>query len=118
MGQWIAKFVGYAVMLLGGWVFGMNGWQALTSDGGYEGRILWLVLGTGLAGFVGGLFYLLSFDGPRSLRTERVRLWGWAGMLISALLPHSLTLLILPLVFLAVPMLPHLRMKDEPSTSG
>lgn len=119
IGVTFARFVGLVVLILGGWIAGLNAWLSLVSGDGYDGSVLALVLLTGIAGAVGGVAYLLSFDGPKRFRTQRVRLYGWAGMLISALLPTSLTLMILPMVILVSPLLPWLRVaEEEPATSG
>ena len=118
MGLTFARFVAFVVMILGGWIAVANGVQAVQGTPGYTGWVLALVLSTGLAGAVGGLMYLASFDGPRRFRTERVRLYGWAGMLISALLPTSLTLMLVPMVAIVFPRLSYLRMEEEAVTTS
>ena len=58
-----------------------------------------------LAGLLGGIAYLLSIDGPERMRTRSWRVWGWLGLLASATLPHSFTLVVLPAVLLLIPTL-------------
>lgn len=71
----------------------------------YSGWILAWILFSGIAGAVGGVIYLLSFDGPERFRTRRHRFWGWGAMLLAFLLPTSLTLMLVPLVLLLIPSL-------------
>ena len=113
MGLTFARFVAFVVMVLGAWVAVANGAQAIRGTPGYTGWVLLLVLFTGLAGAAGGLLYLASFDGPRRFRTERHRLYGWVGMLISAMLPTSLTLMLVPMVAIVFPRLSYLRIEDQ-----
>ncbi len=95
-----SRFMGWAIMILGGFMF----WRNIT-ERVFSGWVLVAILTAGVLGFVGGLTYLLSFDGPTGLRTKRVRLAGWSGMLLSQMLPTSLTVMTLPLVVLLLPTL-------------
>ena len=73
-----------------------------------------MVVSVGISGALGGLAYLASFDGPQALRTQRLRLGGWFGMLIATLLPSSLTLMLVPMVLVACPLFPYLKLAEEP----
>lgn len=112
MGRTFVRFVAVSVALLGTWMFilniGARGWDPWTH--------LW-ILGSGIAGAVGGVLYLLSMDGPKRLRTKRTRLIGWFLMLVSVLLPTSLTFMLVPLVLLLIPNL-FKAPGEEPVTSG
>jgi len=94
------RLVGLAVTLLGAWVLFIN-----LADISYSGWVLVWILSAGLVGAVGGVLFLLSFDGPPRARTRWVRLLGWLGMLFLALLPWSFQFVMLPLVLLALPAL-------------
>jgi hypothetical protein len=120
MGVTFARFVGLMVLILGGWAATSFIWALFTEDSRTESLgLVALVVFMWLAGAVGGLFYLLSFDGPNRFRTQKTRMWGWIGMLAAGLVPTSLTLMILPLVAAVIPLLPWLRVRDEkPATSG
>jgi hypothetical protein len=86
--------------ILGVWVFAIN----LIEDS-YSGETLRWILASGGLGAVGGLLYLLSFDGPDSLRTRWIRISGWIGMLVLAVLPWSFSFLVLPMFALTIPTL-------------
>jgi len=86
--------------MLGVWVLAIN----LIEDS-YSGVIRVWILASGGLGAAGGLLYLLSFDGPDRFRTRWIRLSGWVGMLVLALLPWSFTFLVLPMVLLTIPTL-------------
>ena len=101
LGMLLARFVALVVVLLGAWIFLIN----LGERGYDEPWILAWVLFSGLAGAVGGVLYLLSIDGPERFRTRSWRLWGWGGMMASALLPHSFSFIIIPLVLALLPSL-------------
>lgn len=96
LGRTFARFVGVVFALLGTWVFAAN-----LIERPYSGSILAMILVAGLAGGVGGIVYLLSFDGPDRFRTRGTRLGAWIGMLVLALLPSSVSYLLLVLVVLA-----------------
>ena len=108
MGATFARFVAFVVMILGTWTFVRN-----VTGANYEGLVLVWVIGSSLSGGVGGLLYLLSWDGPQRLRSQRVRSGAWLAMLASALLPTSLTLMILPMVIAVCPLLPSSRVTSE-----
>jgi hypothetical protein len=118
MGRAFARFVAVIVMILGAFNVVSTSVGLVGSE--IEGPFLLLVLffATNVAGALGGLGYLLSFDGPRNLRTRRMRLFGWGGMLLYSLLPTSLTLMILPMVLVVTPLLPWFRVDEEPATAG
>lgn len=100
MGQTYARFVGLVMTILGVWVFAIN-----VIEDSYSGGTLRWILASGALGAVGGVLYLLSFDGPDPLRTRWVRVSGWIGMLVLAVLPWSFTFLVLPMFALTIPTL-------------
>lgn len=119
MGLTFARFLGLVVMILSGWGLFVNVIGALRGEIEAPWYLLALVVSTGICGTLGGLAYLLSFDGPRSLRTQKLRLGGWAGMLIAMLVPTSLTLMMVPLVLFVSPLIPYLRVgEDQPVTTS
>lgn len=117
MARMYARFVAISVAILGAWIFVINLFEL---DG--EFWILSWVLLSGLAGAAGGVLYLLSMDGPERFRTRSRRFIGWLAMLVSVMLPTSLTLMLVPLVLLLIPSLFAMRPQDgeaeEPVTSG
>ncbi len=100
MGRMYARFVAVSVAILGAWIFVIN----LIQLDGPAWVLVW-VLFSGLAGALGGVLYLLSLDGPQRFRTRRQRVIGWLAMLISVLLPTSLTVMLIPLVLSVIPSL-------------
>lgn len=118
MARAFARFVAVIVMILG--AFNVVSTVVGLFNSEIEGPFLLLVLflTTNVSGAVGGLAYLLSFDGPKYMRTQRMRLYGWGGMLIYSLLPTPLTLMILPMVVVVIPIFPWFRAQEEPATSG
>jgi hypothetical protein len=96
----LARFVGLVFALLGLWILVGN-----LAVGGYRGAVLAWILSSGFLGFAGGVLYVLSFDGPARFRRRFVRGLGWAGMLALALLPTTLTIMLLILVLAAIPSL-------------
>ncbi len=101
------RLMGLIFMILGFWVVIVN-----LVEHAYAGWVLVWIIGAGLAGAAGGVVYLLSFDGPNRFRNRTSRLLGWGGMLFLSVLPTSLTLVLFPLVLLAIPTL-FLREEDE-----
>lgn len=95
-----ARFVGLLFALLGGWIFAINFF-----DNSYSGAVFAWIIVAGASGAIGGVLYLLSFDGPTRFRTLKVRLTGWVGMLILGLLPWSFAFLMIPLLLLTIPSL-------------
>jgi hypothetical protein len=94
-----ARLTGLVVLLYGAWMFSVNLLEGVTGSNGYDPRwMLFLVLGFGLAGAIGGILFLLSLDGPPRFRTRSYRLIGWVGMLICAVLPTSLYYVLLIMV--------------------
>ena len=109
VGSTFARFVALGVALLGLWVLVGN-----LADISYSGWTLAAVLLAGAAGAIGGTAYLLSFDGPPRVRTVSIRRLGWGGMLVLALLPSSLSLLLLLVVLALTPTLfTRSKTKDE-----
>lgn len=100
LGRTLARLVGLVFALLGGWVVLIN---LLTRS--FSGQVLAVILTAGALGAMGGVLYLLSFDGPARFRTRSARMAGWAGMVALALLPSSLSLGLLALVLLVIPTL-------------
>jgi len=109
------RLVGLAFTLLGIRILTVN-----LAELSYSGWILVWILSAGFLGVVGGLPFLLSFDGPARFRTPRLRLVGWLGMLLLALLPWSFQYVMVLLIALAYPAArqpqPKDRMSPEPST--
>ena len=95
-----ARFVGLLFALLGGWIFAVN-----IFDDSYSGTVFAWIIVAGVSGAIGGVLYLLSFDGPTRFRTLKVRLTGWVGMLLLGLLPWSFAFLMIPLLLLTIPTL-------------
>ena len=91
------RLVGIVFALFGGWLFYLNVAQV-----SYSGWVLIWILTAGIAGAAGGVLFLLSLDGPDSLRSSRVRLIGWLGMVYCALLPWSFSFVMVPMVLLAL----------------
>jgi hypothetical protein len=60
-----------------------------------------VVIGFGLVGVVGGVTFLLGWDGPVRFRSSMTRTLGWLGMMFMAFLPWSFTFLFFPLVALS-----------------
>ena len=89
-----------AFVILGEWVFAVN-----LLEPRYSGWIRLWVLGSGVLGAVGGLAFLLSFDGPNRLRNRGVRFLGWMGMVAFAVLPWSFWFLMVLLTLLVIPTL-------------
>jgi hypothetical protein len=116
MGLTFARFVALSATILGVWIFVVN-----SIEHHYDSWIgLWVIL-SGLAGAIGGPLFLVSIDGPGRWRSRRARTTGWVLMLASALLPHSLTILILPLVLALAPSVfsgPWQETKEKAVTSG
>lgn len=118
MGLTFARFSGLVMVILGGWVFGANVSQLFTegSSSTDTGVLIWILL-TGAAGAVGGLLFLLSFDGPERLANRRTRIWGWIGMLAGAFLPSMVSPMLILVVLLASPALFTLEAKKEKTDS-
>lgn len=100
IGLTLARFVALGVALLGLWVLVGN-----LADIAYSGWTLAAVLLAGAAGALGGAAYLLSFDGPPRMQTMTIRRLGWSGMLALALLPSSLSLVLLLVILALMPTL-------------
>jgi hypothetical protein len=100
VGRMFARLVGLSFALVGAWLLLVN-----LLELSYSGGTLVWILVSGAAGLSGGILYLVSFDGPVRFRTPRVRFAGWLGMFGLALLPSSLSLILVPMVLLAIPSL-------------
>ena len=98
--QTFYRLLGLMFAMLGSWILYHN-----LAEIRYSGLILLWILSAGFFGVVGGLLFLLSFDGPVRLRTSRLRFAGWLGIMFLALLPQSLQLATLPLTLLLIPAL-------------
>ena len=96
----LARLVGLIFIALGTWVFVINLVQL-----SYSGWILSWILAAGALGATGGLLYLLSFSGSPRFRTVRIRLIGWIGMLVLALLPTSIMFPLLAMLLATAPTL-------------
>ncbi len=94
------RLVGLATTIFGLWVVFIN-----LIEVSYSGWILTWILSAGFLGALGGVLFLLSFDGPPRLGTRKMRLFGWLGMLFLAFLPWSFQFVMLPLVLLVLPAL-------------
>lgn len=113
MGRAFARLVALIIMILSGWALLVNVIDLIRGDIEAPGLAAVLVVSAGISGALGGLAYLASFDGPSTLRTQRLRLAGWFGMLIATLLPTSFTLMVLPIVLVVCPLFPYLKLVDE-----
>jgi len=112
MGRTFARFVGFVLVILSGWMFFVN-----VIEVHYEPWVMVWIWVAGLAGAIGGIVFLLSFDGPERFKKQRIRYRGWVGMMVGALFPTSLTLMVLPMVVFVSPLWPYLRLASEPSSS-
>lgn len=113
LGHTLARFTGLIFTVLGLWVLVVN-----LVELSYSGGILAWILASGVLGCVGGLLYLLSFDGPERLQTRRVRIVGWVGMVGLALLPTSLSIALLVMVLLLIPTLVSRRDEGAPEPAS
>ena len=95
------RFVGIAVLLYGGWIFGGNAVVYIVSDTQDSPVVALAILASGLLGFLSALGFLLTFDGPNRWRNTKRRAATWMGMFLCGLLPSSLVIFVLPLVVLA-----------------
>ena len=97
-----ARLVGLMVALLGAWLVSVNVIEHVLGENTYEpASFLYLVIGLGLTGLVGGVAFLLSWDGPERFRSRAVRVMGWLGMVFMSLLPWTFSFVLFPLVALA-----------------
>jgi len=110
IGITLARLVAIGFVLLGAWVLVINLPDLFVSDPDYTGWILAWILVTSVAAIVGGVLFLLSFDGPQRFRTRQARLRGWVVMFVGALIPS----MILPfLVLLVLALIPSLYLSTE-----
>jgi multisubunit Na+/H+ antiporter MnhB subunit len=112
LAQTFYRLIGLAFTMLGMWVLFVN----LVEDRD-PGWILVWILSAGFIGALGGILFLLSFDGPERFRSRQVRFLGWLGMLFLGVLPWSFQFVMLPLVLLVLPamgMRPQLRGQASP----
>lgn len=118
MGRVFVRFVAVSVVLISGWTFLLN----IAQPEAWEPWVYVWIIASGLLGAVGGVAYLLSYDGPARFRTRILRWGGWAAMLAAVALPTSLTFMLVPLVLLLIPTLftvdQDKQAKEEPITSG
>ena len=108
VGLTLARLAGLVMVMFGVWVFAGNISLVFTGEpdgGGFGPWVLPWILGTGLAGAFGGVFYLLSIDGPERFRTKRTRWWSWAGMMLGALVPSLVAPFLVVIVLLTSPTL-------------
>ena len=97
-----ARLIGLLVVVLSAWMVSVNVVQNVFGENTYDPpAMLYVVLGFGLVGMVGGTVFLLSWDGPQRFRSPALRVVGWLGMMFMAFLPWSFTFLFFPLVALA-----------------
>ena len=104
IGLTFARFAGLVMLMSGVWIFAGN-IRLVGGEYGYGPWVLPWILGTGVAGAVGGLFYLLSIDGPKRFRTKRTRRWSWLGMMLGALVPSLVAPFLVVIVLLTSPTL-------------
>jgi len=110
IGITLARLVAIGFVLLGAWVLVINLPDLFVGDPDYTGWILAWILVTSVAAIVGGVLFLLSFDGPQRFRTRQARLRGWVVMFVGALIPS----MILPfLVLLVLALIPSLYLSTE-----
>ena len=96
------------MVMSGLWLFLLNVGLVFTgepSGGGFGPWVLPWILATGLAGAIGGVFYLLSLDGPERFRTKPIRWWSWTGMLLGAVVPSLIAPVLVLIVLLTSPTL-------------
>lgn len=106
LGWRLARLVGLIFVFLGVWVLMTN-----LRERDYSGPVLAWIVGAGFVGAAGGVVYQLSIEGPAGFRARWVRGLGWAGMLVLALLPTSLTF---PLIVILLLVLPTVIMRRDP----
>lgn len=116
-----ARVVGLTVVVLSAWMVAVNVVQHGFGENTYDPpSMFYVVIGFGLVGLVGGVAFLLSWDGPDRFRSRTLRIVGWLGMLFMAMLPWSFTFIFLPLVALSglTLLLPAEGAEIPPSTAG
>jgi hypothetical protein len=97
-----ARLIGLMVVLLGTWMVSANVVEQVFGENTYDPAwMLVVVIGFGLVGVVGGVTFLLGWDGPPRFRSSMTRTLGWLGMMFMAFLPWSFTFLFFPLVALS-----------------
>lgn len=97
-----ARLIGLMVVALGTWMVSANVVEHVLGENTYDPTwMLFVVIGFGLVGVVGGVTFLLGWDGPPRFRSSMIRTLGWLGMIFMAFLPWSFTFLFFPLVALA-----------------
>jgi hypothetical protein len=97
-----ARLIGLMVVMLGAWMVSANVVEQVLGENTYDPAwMLFVVIGFGLVGVVGGVTFLLGWDGPPRFRSSMTRTLGWLGMMCMAFLPWSFTFLFFPLVALA-----------------
>ena len=97
-----ARVIGLIVVMLGTWIVSSNVVEHVFGENTYDPAwMLFVVIGFGLVGVVGGVTFLLGWDGPSRFRSPMTRTLGWLGMMFMAFLPWSFTFLFLPLVALS-----------------
>lgn len=90
------------VVLFGVWLVSVNVIDHVFGENTYDPpSTLYTVIGFGLVGLVGGVVFLLSWDGPDLFRSRALRVMGWLGMMFGSLLPWSFSFVFFPLVALA-----------------
>jgi len=94
-----ARFVGLSFTILGIWIFAVS--MVNINDMSDSGGVLVWVITASALGAIGGILFLLSFDGPARFQTRKIRRYGWIGMVVLGLLPWSFWFVMLPLVLLA-----------------
>lgn len=100
--------VGLMFVLLGVGVVGVN----LIDHDDMWGPTFALVLGAGALALIGGVTYLVGIDGGPGFRSRGVRAVGWTLMLLPALLPSTWSIVLIPILLLALPTL-FIHREDE-----
>lgn len=103
MGRILARFVGlifvlYGALLLFGNLIGLIGG---TVDAPWW-AVLW-VLSSGAVAMVGGVLFILTFDGPASWRAKRRRVVAVALMMLSSFVPSTVGAITFVFAVLAIP---------------
>ena len=119
--RFFARLTGLVVLLYGTWMVTINLFEAVTGSNTYEPPwMMFVVLGFGASGAVGGTLFLLSIDGPPRFRTPMIRAIGWVGMFICSALPTSLFYLLLIMVAISAVVLlkPIDQVPEKPSLNS
>ena len=122
MGRMLVRFVGLIFVLYGLLLFAGTVVDLVQGDVDAD-TPLWAVtwfLASGLAALVGGVIFILSFDGPPRWRTRLRRGGGVGLMLASSLLPSTVGSIVFVFALLTIPSMwvPVSSGEDRAATDG